>query len=76
MIVMTTQTLASYGAIGGETNPVKGLFARVASWIEEQRRYARTVDELSHLTDRELADIGLERGGIDLAARNCVRGRG
>jgi uncharacterized protein YjiS (DUF1127 family) len=65
---MSTQTLNGYGVVANSgTQP--GLFARVVSWLSEQRRYRRTVDELSQLTDRELEDIGLYRDEIDLAAR-------
>jgi uncharacterized protein YjiS (DUF1127 family) len=65
---MSTQTLNRYDAI---TSPVgsSGLFARLVSWVGEQRRYRRTLGELSQLTDRELADIGLSRSEIDLVAK-------
>ncbi len=37
------------------------------------RRYWRTVDQLSSLTDAELRDIGLERHAIKDAARGFHR---
>ena len=73
---MSTRTLSSYGMIGGGSSPLRSLFGRVTAWLDEHRRYRRTVEELAHLTDRELEDIGLQRGEIDLVARNCVVGRG
>ena len=73
---MSTRTLDGYGMIGGASAPSRSLFARVAAWIDEQRRYRRTVEELTHLTDRELEDIGLNRGEIDFVARKSVIGRG
>lgn len=44
------------------------IIARIQSWL----RYRRNVEVLSQLTDRELADIGLNRGTIEQAARNVV----
>lgn len=68
---MSTQTLNGYGVIADSGNQ-PGLFARVVNWLGEQRRYRRTVDELSQLSDRELADIGLYRDEIEhVARRNC-----
>ncbi|HMR32600.1 MAG TPA: DUF1127 domain-containing protein [Geminicoccaceae bacterium] len=68
---MSTQTLNGYGVIAQSGNR-PGLFARVISWLDGQRRYRRTVDELSQLSDRELADIGLYRDDIErVARRNC-----
>jgi uncharacterized protein YjiS (DUF1127 family) len=74
--MMTTQTLNAYGATAGETGPVGSLFARVAAWIDGQRRYRRTVYELSQLTDRELEDIGLSRAEIGAVAKTCAHDRG
>jgi uncharacterized protein YjiS (DUF1127 family) len=39
---------------------VEGIGHRLAAWAERRR----TMDELSALTDRDLADIGLTRGDI------------
>ena len=67
---MSTQTLNAYGMIG-ESAP-RSLFARVAAWLDEQRRYRRTIKELSQLSTRELEDIGLTRADIDGVARRCA----
>jgi uncharacterized protein YjiS (DUF1127 family) len=44
------------------------IIARIQSWL----RYRRNVEILSQLSDRELADIGLNRGSIEDAARHAV----
>jgi uncharacterized protein YjiS (DUF1127 family) len=41
--------------------------------IREWRRYRATRDALSRLSDRELGDLGLNRGDIEYAARRAVR---
>lgn len=38
------------------------------------RKYRTTVEELSHLSDRELADFGMDRGSIHRIAREHVYG--
>jgi uncharacterized protein YjiS (DUF1127 family) len=44
----------------------------ITNWFESWKRYRAAVRELSHLTDRELADLGLQRSEIDLVARQSV----
>lgn len=45
---------------------LKTLFARIQEWL----RCHQTQDELSRLTDRELADIGIYRGDHRFVAKN------
>jgi uncharacterized protein YjiS (DUF1127 family) len=45
------------------------LKSRYASW----KRYARTVQELESLSNRELADLGISRSDIPRLAREAVR---
>lgn len=45
---------------------------RIGAAIHERRQRARTVVELSRLTDRQLADIGISRSEI---ASVAARGR-
>ena len=71
---MTTQTLASYG-VAPASPATPGLLGRVVAWFDEQRRYRRTVDELAQLSDRELADIGLDRDQIDVVAKRSLFNR-
>ncbi|MCB1341915.1 MAG: DUF1127 domain-containing protein [Pseudooceanicola sp.] len=48
---------------------------RFAANFAAQRRYRQTVDALSGLGDRELADIGLSRAEIrDVALATAYRG--
>ncbi|WP_297768544.1 DUF1127 domain-containing protein [uncultured Roseovarius sp.] len=58
----TTRTLSSHAAFG---NPFARLLTAVVAWNE--RRATRAA--LSRLSDRELDDIGLSRGDIDVVAR-------
>ncbi|MFD1694407.1 DUF1127 domain-containing protein [Roseibium aestuarii] len=37
------------------------------------KRYRSTFDELSQLTNRELQDLGINRGDIDRFARSATR---
>lgn len=49
------------------------LFQRILHWVGEQRRYRRTLNELSALSGRELDDIGLNRDDIEGVARRSAR---
>jgi uncharacterized protein YjiS (DUF1127 family) len=40
------------------------MFSPFIRMIQDWRRYGRAVQELSHLSDRELADIGITRCDI------------
>ncbi|HRE21454.1 MAG TPA: DUF1127 domain-containing protein [Rhabdaerophilum sp.] len=44
------------------------IIARIQAWL----RYRRNIEALSQLSDRELADIGLDRGSIEQAARQVA----
>jgi uncharacterized protein YjiS (DUF1127 family) len=55
--------VAAYGAAlkkGRNKNMLLSIIGFFKSW----KRYGVAVDELSHLSDRELADIGITRGDI------------
>jgi uncharacterized protein YjiS (DUF1127 family) len=45
------------------------LKARITTW----KRYNRTVSELTALSNRELADLGIMRSDISRVARDAVR---
>ena len=45
------------------------LKSRITTW----KRYSRTVSELSSLSNRELADLGIMRSDISRIAREAVR---
>jgi uncharacterized protein YjiS (DUF1127 family) len=48
------------------------LLSHVVSALRTWRRYNATVRELSLLTDRELADLGLMRSQISSVAYRCA----
>lgn len=52
------------------TQALRGLFERAKAANTRYLAYKRTLRELSGLTDRELADIGLGRGEIYAVAMN------
>lgn len=47
---------------------IASLIARFQSWM----RYRRNLMALSQLSERELADIGLNRGSIEETARQAA----
>ena len=49
------------------------LLATLARWYREWRRYDQGLNELSGLTDRELADIGISRSDIHRIAWDNAR---
>ena len=71
---MATNMANTYGVVAGASSVSgNGVFSRLVEGWREYRRYQRTLAELDGLTDRDLADIGLSRSEIDLAARRCAR---
>jgi uncharacterized protein YjiS (DUF1127 family) len=51
-----------------------GIFARLRQSFADHRRYLATYDELSALSDRELADIGLSRPNVRDVTREAIYG--
>jgi uncharacterized protein YjiS (DUF1127 family) len=49
------------------------MFGSLTDRIARYRRYNRTVKELSFLSDRELADLGIHRVDIRRIAREAAR---
>ncbi len=47
---------------------IKSISEKLTAW----RRYREAVRELSQLTDRELSDIGIRRGDIEVVVRESV----
>jgi len=45
------------------------MLSPIIRFIQRWKRYGRVVQELSRLSDRELADIGIARCHIDRIAR-------
>jgi uncharacterized protein YjiS (DUF1127 family) len=52
-----------------------GWLARTRKALDDRRLYRRTLDELSALSDRELADLGLSRLSVRDIAYESVYGR-
>jgi uncharacterized protein YjiS (DUF1127 family) len=48
------------------------VLSHVIRWLHAWRRYNTTVRQLSLLTDRELADLGLIRSQISSVAYRCA----
>jgi uncharacterized protein YjiS (DUF1127 family) len=49
------------------------MFDFVTTRIQRWNRYSRTVSELNHLSNRELADLGMTRSDISRVAREAAR---
>ncbi|MBY6261535.1 DUF1127 domain-containing protein [Azospirillum sp. 412522] len=45
------------------------LFQRIVHWARERIELYRAENELNHMSDAELSDIGLTRGEIHIAVR-------
>lgn len=54
---------ASHG-FAGRVSRIGAPALRVGQWIREMGRRNAVINELDRLSDRELADIGLNRGEI------------
>ena len=56
--------------------PLSGLWRRkmkhIAELISNWRRYRQSIRELSRLTDRELADLGISRHEIPVVVRRSL----
>jgi uncharacterized protein YjiS (DUF1127 family) len=51
----------------------KAMLPPIIRFIRHWKRYGRVVQELSRLSERELADIGIARCDIDRIARGQSR---
>lgn len=67
--------LLAGAAQSSPTRRLAGLLASFNRWLENRRRYRRTVRELAALDDAILADVGVARGEIDTIARQVVAHR-
>jgi uncharacterized protein YjiS (DUF1127 family) len=82
---MTAQTsnlsrplaLGAPGATGGLhelAGRLRSQLTRATRWLDEERRYHRTLAELRRLSDRDLRDIAIRREDVRAIARQHVRG--
>ncbi|MEZ5796422.1 MAG: DUF1127 domain-containing protein [Paracoccaceae bacterium] len=68
--VTTTRIASHHGA-----RRSAGLFGVLKAAIAQRRVYARTMSELTQLTDRELADLGISRFTIPQVAHEAAYGK-
>jgi uncharacterized protein YjiS (DUF1127 family) len=73
---MTAHVMTSGAAVwtGGDkgTSRLSRAIVGARSWFARRRLFQTTVDQLNGLTDRQLYDIGVERGDIRTVARDLV----
>lgn len=67
---MTQSIIYDAGSRAIEAND--GLLARLGKIWADYRLYRATLEELRHLSDRELADLGIHRSAIADIARQSV----
>ncbi len=70
---MTYATIDQRTTYNTEDRGLTAITARVKAAIERNRVYRQTQRELSQLTDRDLADLGIARGTINQIARDAAR---
>ncbi len=56
----------------GSQSPRKGTEMNVARSFNNWRKYRQTVAELGRMTNRELHDLGIDRGDIRSVARSAA----
>lgn len=54
---------------------VRSVIASISVALEKRNKYFQTLEELSSLSDRELADLGLSRWALTKVAREHVYGK-
>jgi uncharacterized protein YjiS (DUF1127 family) len=62
--------LSKRPALAGPKERRTTMFAALVRFIQEWKRYNQSLNELSRLGDRELADIGISRSDIPRVAWN------
>jgi uncharacterized protein YjiS (DUF1127 family) len=65
--LISAQTRFGPGLVTGERIG-EDMLTSIARLLNEWKRYSEARKELSHLSDRELADIGITRSDIDRIA--------
>ena len=54
---------------------IESLYSHFNAKLTQYLHYRRTVRELALLSDRDLADLGINRCDIDFLARNAAKAR-
>lgn len=63
------------GAANGLSDRVRHGMAKIGNWLQARRSYYNSVAELSAMSDRDLADIGISRSDIPAVARQAARAK-
>jgi uncharacterized protein YjiS (DUF1127 family) len=71
---MSALALTRLRTVTSVADGVVVLFRDLAEAFAKRRAFARTRDELSQLSDRDLDDLGLTRWDIDRVARQAAYG--
>lgn len=75
---MPTTILDLGGSLGSRLDDLRRSVRRgqaaLAAWRRRRALFADTVAELTHLTDRDLADLGIPRADIRAIAREAAYG--
>ncbi len=75
---MRTTTFNSGGSAGSRLTDLRDALRRgqeaLAAWRRRRALFGSTVHELNHLTDRDLADLGIPRADIRRIAREAAFG--
>jgi len=58
--------------LAGQEEKEDIMFAALVRFVQEWKRYNQSLNELSRLGDRELADIGISRSDIPRVAWNSA----
>lgn len=61
---------ATNGELFGAGTKDVTLFQRIVHWFKERSDLYQAENELNHMSDMELSDIGLTRGDIHVAVRS------
>ncbi|PHP26706.1 DUF1127 domain-containing protein [Limimaricola cinnabarinus] len=70
---MAATTIDQSTTFNTEANGLIAITARLKAAIARNRVYRQTQRELSLLTDRDLADLGISRSAITQIARDAAR---
>ena len=65
---------SSRTAVPGLGDRIVALYKVVGQSMQRRRAYLQTLDELKSLSDRDLADVGVERDQIPQVARGAAYG--
>ena len=59
----------------GLSDRIRQALGPVGAWLQQRSHYHTTLSELSALSDRDLADIGISRSDIPMIAREAAKAK-